>query len=289
MLRPFDIIRRVNTGTELVAALRLLPQITDWLDELDLGQPYSGCFGPCTRCWIYPQQNDSELCQICAAITVSKEGLHELVSQLVVIWGYSTTPCWDFAKGPLLPDNTIGHYMPDPEHFFILAPKKNIKAWLQSLALQYGEQFKGLLQLVPTMGKGERLCMGDVISRAVHQETVKLHDACWVRFFPQAWQILEAKKLDEKGQLTYQLSDFIDFMEGARVFHTVLPRRSRDMLHELLTGKIENVAFYWGRFLRNVDQQTRDLIDAWQLRTWSIPKIDTLYQLREYVYPTKNH
>ena len=56
------------------------------------------------------------------------------------------------------------------------------------------------------------------------------------------------------------------------------------MLYQLLQLEDDGEAhFYWGRFLGQISQETRDMLNAWQIRRWPKPQIDLLYELIEHV------
>ena len=56
------------------------------------------------------------------------------------------------------------------------------------------------------------------------------------------------------------------------------------MLYELLhvddTGEAQ---FYWGRLLGYLNQEAKDMLNAWKIRTWPTSRIDLLYELVDYV------
>ena len=132
--------------------------------------------------------------------------------------------------------------------------------------------------------------MGDILSRAIHQESVVQPNKLWIRFFSEAWQLLEAKKRDEQGILTFSASDFIAFIDKSKIYSDIIPYRFRSDIYELLTStKIENKSYYWGKVQKSLSKKAIDLIDAWQLRSWDSLQVQTLYSLLQYANPTRSY
>jgi hypothetical protein len=48
-------------------------------------------------------------------------------------------------------------------------------------------------------------------------------------------------------------------------------------------GNTSEAQFYWGRFLGALNQEARDMLNAWKIRQWSKSRIDLLYELVENV------
>ncbi len=257
--------------------------------NIELGPPYSALYGPCQRCWIYEKIDESNYCFICKKILDHVEDVREIIRDCVVILGFFKHSPWENSPMPIIPNSPLGFHQIDHQHFIIMTYKTDVKCWLQDLVLSYGTDLHGFIQLFPTMGQGQRTGMGDILSRAAHQENVYLQDKLWVRFFPQAWQVMNSKKRDEMGILTFPCHAFIDFIEAATVFKDIVPVYHRKDMHKLLTTKELRAPFYWGRFLRTLDQKSRDLIDSWEINHWPLPKIDILYELTAYVSTTTHH
>jgi hypothetical protein len=51
----------------------------------------------------------------------------------------------------------------------------------------------------------------------------------------------------------------------------------------LQTDDPQEERFYWGRFMGLLDQEARDMLNAWNVRDWPKPQVQLLYDLMEYV------
>ncbi len=283
MLSPFDWIRRCGTGVELLATLRVLAEGGAPVPE-GLGPPYSALSGPCRRCWIYPRKIGAEHCTFCDTVHSRSAGLDRTVRQAVIIWGYVSHLPWD--PSTERPAHTLGAYAHDPQHFLVMLTRRHLKPWLQDLALQHGISMRGLLQIFPTMGLGQKIGMGDILSRAIHHEANMPHDQLWIRFYSAPYQVIRPQRRDRSGLLTFGITEFLSLLGMAEVFRTVLQPEEQQELHHLLTeDENEEQAFYWGRFARGLDQRARDMLHAWHVRQWPPHKIRVLYELLDYVAP----
>jgi hypothetical protein len=290
MLTAFDLLRLSKTGAELLSTLRLLPKIEMSLHNMSMGVPYSAMYGPCKRCWIYARSPQLNLCESCNAIESLSKDIYEHIKNSVIIWAYITEPLTLLTNNFINPNETLAYHNVDDEHLLIITKKASIKDWLQNLALAYGDEIRGLIQIFPTMGQGPTIGMADILNRAAHQEKIITHDRLWIRFFPKPWQLVEAKKRDDLGILTFSINEFIDVMETTRVFHDLIPFKQRHLLYEILNEpESSNNPFYWGRFTRSLNQASRDMLDAWGMREWAVPKVQLLYDLLDYVHTKRNY
>jgi hypothetical protein len=127
--------------------------------------------------------------------------------------------------------------------------------------------------------------MNDLLLRAIHRENIFSMDQLRVRFFGTPHQVIRHYAREKEGLLTFGISDFLGLLEMAVVFRQVLRPQEQEILRELLTkNSMAEEQFYWGRFLGILNQEAKDMLHAWQVRTWSHHKVNLLYELINYVY-----
>ncbi|MCP4697578.1 MAG: hypothetical protein GY862_12120 [Gammaproteobacteria bacterium] len=287
MLSSFDWLRRCRNGVELLASIQLFNDLppgeeVPWADQ-ELAQPYGALHHPCARCWVYSPVTGTEYCSFCQTVITAGKSLHRLIRKVIVLWGY------------LLPENTelpavdtLGGCILDEQRFILMMDRRSLKPWLQDLVLQRGTQLTGLLQTFPTMGSGGNIGMGDILCRAIHHEANMPMDRLWVRFYSAPYQLINPKLRNEEGILSFEVGEFLSLMEMAEVFRAVLNPEQQQMLRELLKLKKEDErAFYWGRFARETNQRARDMLNSWDIRRWPNNKVKLLYELTNYVFPTR--
>ena len=286
MLNTFDWLRRSRTGSELLATLKYFEQRPDFpVSDEQIGPPFSALTGPCQRCWLYPRQAGQPYCATCQAILTSANRLGQTSRQAIIIWGYvNLLPRPIQNETGFYDVRPIGSYVHDERHFLLVLYHRDLKPCLQELVLYHGDELTGMLQVFPTMGAGEHIGMGDVVCRAVHQEAEFSKERLRVKFYADAIQVIRPRQRDRKGMLTFEVTDFLSLLEMAAVFRTILLPDEQKMLYELLhvddTGEAQ---FYWGRLLGYLNQEAKDMLNAWKIRTWPASRIDLLYELVDYV------
>ncbi len=287
MLSSFDWLRRCRNGVELLASIKLFNDLPPGHkvpgSEQELASPYGALNSPCSRCWIYARNPETEYCSFCQTVMVTSMPLHSLIRKVVVIWGYL------LQENTELPTSgTLGGYILDNRRFIVMLGYRSLKPWLQDLVLQQGTQVTGLLQTFPTMGSGGNIGMGDILCRAVHHEANMPMNRLWVRFYSAPYQLVNPKVRNEEGILSFEVGEFVSLLEMAEVFRAVLKPEQQQMLRELLKlTKEDERAFYWGRFARQTDQRARDMLNSWDIRHWPDNKVKLLYELANYVFPTQ--
>jgi hypothetical protein len=263
------------------------------LDE-ELGAPPSALQGPCQRCWIYPRapakRGTGRYCRVCRAILVKASRLHHLSPRSIVIWGaVNRLPKLLERRGGVQAGYRIlGAYAPDAQHFIVMMYRQGLKSWLQELVIYHGTELRGVLQILPTTGRGGGVDMADVLCRAMYQETLLPMDRLRVRFFSAPHQVLKSHLRDRQGLLTFEIAEFVSLLEMAAVFRTLLEPEVQRALFELLNLKDSHEEhFYWGRFLGLLTPEARDMLNAWRIRQWPKERIRLLYELIGYVsfYP----
>ena len=288
MLSSFDWLRRSRTGAELLATLEYLTDKPDLFPGgEEIGPPHSALDGPCQRCWVYsrlssPWQN---YCQSCQAILDRAGRLGHISRQSIVIWSLVNRLSKQLQMGEGFSDHHIfGAYAHDENHFLLMMPQRELKAWLQELVIYHGSDLKGLVQILPTTGARKGMGMGDILCRAVYHEARFPMDQLRVRFYSAPYQILQPHTRDQRGLLTFEVSEFLSLLEMAAVFRTMLRPEEQASLYELLN--LEDTSeeqFYWGRFMGHLGQEAKDMLSAWRIRQWPRNRVKLLYELVDYV------
>jgi len=290
MLNSFDWLRRSRTGAELLATLNYLEEKPGLFDQKEIGPPHSALSGPCRRCWIYPPKPSSKdrtslYCKPCRAIVTKANRLGRVSRQSIVIWALVNQLPKQLANGEGFHDSRVfSAYVHEQNHFLLMMHRRELKAWLRELAIYYGADLKGLVQILPTAGTGRGIDMGDVLCRAVYQEARFSMDRLRVRFFSAPYQLLRPHTRDQLGLLTFEASEFLSLLEMAAVFRTMLRPEAQRALHTLLNlTDASEEQFYWGRFLGYLDPESKDMLNAWRIRQWPKNRIKLLYELVNYV------
>ena len=290
MLNGFDWLRRSRTGAELLATLQYLDEKPDLFDEEEIGPPYSALGSPCQRCWIYPchpspSRRTSRYCKSCRDILARAGRLGYISHRSIVIWGLVNRLPKQIESGEGFQDSRIfGAYVHGQNHFLLMMHRLELKTWLQELAIYHGADLKGLVQILPTIGSGRGIGMGDILCRAIHHEARFSMDRLRIRFFSAPYQLLRPHTRDQLGLLTFEFSEFLSLLEMAAVFRTLLRPEAQQVLHELL--KLDDASeeqFYWGRFLGYLSPEAKDMLSAWRIRQWPKNRIKLLYELVNYV------
>lgn len=288
MLSAFDWISRSRTGSELLAVLECLSDDPDvFVHSEECGIPYSALSIPCQRCWIYSRISSSEkkdylYCKSCQKIISRSRSLRNKSHRAMIIWGFVNQLPKQFNDTGKI--RLFGYYIHDRNRFLLMMPKKELKPWLQELALYNSSAVKGLIQILPTTGPGKSFNMGDILCRVIHNEAKFPMDLLRIRFYSRPYQVLMPHEREKQGILTFDISEFLKFLEMASIFRRLLLPEEQKMLHEVLSIKdpVEE-QFYWGRFQGNLSQPTKDMLNAWKIRFWSKNQIKLLYELIDYV------
>jgi hypothetical protein len=126
--------------------------------------------------------------------------------------------------------------------------------------------------------------MGEALSQIVQREANSAMDRLRVQFYAAPAQIRRFSRRDQKGNLTFEIADFVRLLEMAEIFRTILHPTDQQDLYKLLhledSGEVQ---FYWGRFLGQISPEARDMLNAWRIRQWPPNQIQLLYELVEYV------
>jgi hypothetical protein len=286
MLTAFDWLRRCESGAELIAALDLIKSAPHLFHDVPgTGPPPFGIAGPCIRCWIYPRVALSLHCKICHAVLSAAAGLGSFSRHCMVIWGFV-----NFLPDPVKRDidpqrgRFYRVYLLDGAHFLAVVKGHELTGWLREILLYHGSELKGLLSLFPTVGKGGLHTMGDILCRAIQQDSRFPMDRLRVRFFSRPHQLNNPHKREKEGMLTFESSEFLNLLEIATIFRSRLHPEEQQMVKEVvkLTNHREK-AFYWGRLMGALNTEARDMLSAWRFRQWPEGRVNLLYELIDHV------
>jgi hypothetical protein len=287
MLTRYDWLRRCQSGQELLATINYFKTNTHSLDKKpEIGPPFSALTGPCSRCRIYARKAPRTwYCSVCEEILKRARHLSTFAKKCVVVWGYVNRMPKKLADTQhASPDYLFIH---DDHHFIQALRSGNLKDWLQELLLYNAADLRGLWQVFPTVGSRSAVQMGEALCWAAHHEPALSRARWYIRYFVNAMSIRRAGKLDRSGLLTYQVPEFLNLLEMALVFRTLLLPHEQRQLYELLTlDEFKEEQFFWGRFLGEIDQDVKDMLSEWRIRQWPKEQVKFLYELIKYVSPS---
>ncbi len=288
MLSSFDWLRRCKSGAELIATIDIMKSAPDlFYDKDEIGPPVYGIDGPCMRCWIYPRLPGSSdhYCKTCEELTSKAKRLGRLSRKCMIVWGFV-----NFLPNPIKRDEEIkkNHarcvYLLDDNHFMVIMRGYRLKDWLRDVFIYHGSELKGLMVLFPTIGKGGYLGMGDILCRAILQDSLFPMDRLRIQFFSEPAQLNAPNRREDQGLLTFEASEFLGMMETATIFRAQLRPNEQDMVREAVSLKDNREKhFYWGRLMGFLSQEAKDMLSAWKFQQWPENKIRLLYELIAYV------
>ena len=288
MLNKFDWLRRCRSGTELLATLKYFsddPEID--LSQLEPGGPLSAIGNLCQRCRIYAPVKEGKkhnrYCPFCEKIIQRKGKVAPKSVLAIVLWGHVNQISRGLRESK--PSKSLfGIYIHNDQNFLIMMHRQYLKQWLQDLVIYSGLSLKGLLQIFPSVGVYRNLHIGDYLTWAIHHENTFLMDQLRIRFYTNPHQIINPKRREKEGLLTYNVSDFISMLEMVEVFRANLyPQQQKELLELLKLNDPKEEQFYWGRFLGQLSQETKDMLSAWKVRQWTKSQTEFFYQLISYV------
>jgi hypothetical protein len=296
MLTAFDWLRRSRSGAELLSMLAMLSEDPSCFERLQLlagfdkfgPAPYA-LAAPCARCGLYPRVPSSIFCPTCRVIRDGTRSSGQIVHDVLVVWGYvNQLPFRLLEAKPNANVEIVNSFIHDERHFLLLLRRRNLLPWLQELALYYGTDLRGHLQLMPTWGGKDGIGMGDLLCQMIRHENYYALDRLRLRFYMRHYQVLRPHEFDREGSLTYEIAKFVRLLEMAVIFRSILLPQEQKVLYDLLLNADENSdSFYWGRLMGFLSQRGRDLLDSWEVRRWKTRQVKYFYELTNYVdyYP----
>ena len=290
MLNKFDWLRRSRTGAELLATLNHFSVDRDKsLPNSAFGAPFSATGRLCPRCKVYKPNHGDRYCTFCKKILFKTRNFALKSQKSIVIWGYVNQIPQQFKENKI--SNYIhGIYVHDEQRFLLTMQRWKIKQWLQELVIYHGVNLKGLIQIFPTVGEFRHLNMGDYLTWAIHHEANLSLNQLWVRFFTAPQQLINPKVHEQRGMLTFTISEFMTLLEMAEVFRAKLrPDEQRDIQELLNLKDPSEEQFYWGRFIGELNLEAKDMLEAWKIRQWPKNRIKLLYILIDYVVLPQAH
>ncbi|MBF0199913.1 MAG: hypothetical protein HQK66_01100 [Desulfamplus sp.] len=292
MLSIFDWIRLSDNGAELMATLEYFKENKPDIfpEEKAIAGPVTLMNRPCSRCWIYPCSDnsgtDSIFCKTCHEIVARSRQMGRKSRYASVVWAnVNLLPKnLNSRKGFYATSNVFGSYILEPSHFLLVLNRYKIKDWLQELLLYHGGSIKGLLQIFPTCGSTNRGNMNDILARAIQQDARFPMNMLRVRFFSSPFQLFAAHKREKSGMLTFEIMEFLDLLQMAFIYRSLLRPEDQQLVKELISLENPNERrFQWGRFSGSLKPEARDMLDSWNIPMWTKHQIILLYELMEYV------
>lgn len=289
MLSIYDWIRRSRNGAELLATLKYFrghkPDL--FPEEKALAGPLSFSNRPCSRCWIYPCNGDpgGSYCRICQEVVTASKKMGYKSRYTIVVWGHVNLLPKQLKSGTgFYASKIMGSYVHDDHHFMLLLERYKLKPWIQELLLYHGAELKGLLQIFPTTGETNRGNMNDIINRAIHQDARFPMNQLRIRFFSKPFQLLAPHKREDAGILTFDVMEFLELLQMAFIFRSLLRPEDQQLLRELINlESTTDGRFQWGRFTGSLKPEAREMVNTWNISMWSKHQITLLYELLEYV------
>jgi len=201
------------------------------------------------------------------------------------VWGHvNHLPRQLQSKTGFYGSNILGSHVYDDQRFLLIMHRLRLKAWIQELLMYHGTDLRGLLQIFPTTGQTRRGSMEDIICRAMHYDARFPMNLLRIRFFPDPYQLFAPHAREEKGQLTFEVTQFLKLLEMAFIFRSLLRPEEQGMLLKLI--KLCNTAkeqFTWGRLMGYLSSEAKDMLNTWKFRHWSRNQVTLLYELMDYV------
>lgn len=285
----FNWVRDCRSGAELIAVLRLIHQIPDLFQKLGkIGPPFLLTHTPCQRCYFHPREDHTKArhCKACQSILTLARHLGNLSNASVVVWGFV-----NYIPSQIDPDVLLdrkhfyGVYIHDDHHFLVVMHRKRLMEWIREILIYQGDDIKGFIQILQTTGNSKRGTMGDILCRAVHHENRFPMDLMRIRFYPKAYQIFKPIQREKDGVLTFEISEFLNLMEMAAIFKSLLnPESQKNLLQLTQLQNEKEQRFYWGRFMGFLSDEGKDMLNSWNIRQWPSARVKLLYDLLAYVH-----
>ncbi len=284
----FNWVRHCRSGAELIAVLRLIHQSPDLFQKMGkIGPPFLLTHTPCQRCHFYPCENQTNArhCKACQSILTLARHLGNLSNASVVAWGFV-----NYIPSQIDPDALVdrkhfyGVYIQDDHHFLVVMHRLRLMEWIREILIYQGADIKGFIQILQTTGNSIRGTMGDILCRAVHHENRFPMDLLRIRFYPKAYQIFRPVQREKEGVLTFEISEFLNLMEMASIFKSLLnPESQKNLLQLTQLQNEKEKHFYWGRFMGFLSDEGKDMVNSWNIRQWPSARVELLYDLLAYV------
>lgn len=291
MLATFDWLRRSRSSAELLTAMRFFAAKPGFNsgELLESGAPFSALNGPCQRCFVYAKAQSlgepERYCKFCKMILAKKRGVEKIAGNTLIIWGLAPELARQFHNSEgALHRRTLANFVPADDRFLLMLKKRDLKDWLQELALYHGSDLRGVLQIFPGVAEKSPLPLGALLCWAARRESALAAGGFYVQFFARPLQLMKPRYRDRMGMLTFEVSAFLNLLGMAEVFRTLLFPNEQQQLYELLHLKNpKEEQFYWGRFLGGLSQEAKDMLAQWRIRQWPKSQVQSLYELIEYV------
>lgn len=297
MLTPFDWLRRCVTGAELLATLHFFEKRQRLPSQQALGSPISALHRPCQRCQLFPQRLEfssspsDRYCDFCGKVLAFSRRVYKTASHCVVVFGFVPQLARQLKQGEWLEGKKLlAGYIHENDHFIVMMPRKELKAWLQNLIFHHGPELQGIFQIFPTLGSDKGSGIGELLNWALKNELNIGLGAWQVQFYARAFSLINPHRRGPGTLLACHVAEFLALLETAEVFRDKLFPHEQQQLYDLLQLRdTKEEQFYWGRFLGSLTQEAKDMLTSWRIRQWSASQVQLLYALIEYAKFTSPH
>ncbi|MDZ7343893.1 MAG: hypothetical protein ONA90_05205, partial [candidate division KSB1 bacterium] len=272
MLDTFDWLRLCRTGAELLATARFFSKCpASPVEGQKFVIPFSALNSPCQRCYIFARdEQDDKYCRCCKTIVQAANRLFLLSKKMIVISGFLSPLPQPFLETEALQKKYFrGRYIHDENRFLLMMHRRKLKSWLQELVIYYGPSLIGFIQIFPAVQQKSELGMGEILCWAAHHQPSPPFTQLHVQFYASPFEVIKPSVRRQQGVLNFEGAEFLHLLEMAEVFRAMLRPEEQQQLRELLKlDDPKEESFYWGRFLGQLPQQTKDMLAAWRIRQW---------------------
>lgn len=276
MFTPINWLRLVNSGRELYNTISLLNQSADLFSSGQVGAPYNGIDYPCKRCNFYARISHTEsYCPACDAVMRKRPPTNDY---FFVLWGavnQITEQTLQIQRGKV--------YAVDEQHFILTAHARSLRPWLEQIALYYGHEWLGYLQICATVGKGYKPSLSEILTTIIASDKTYPHDKLRLRWYSRPWQVL----IEDPALAAYQTFDLpglLQHFEMASLYRSTFMPDIQQTIAQIGSIKDSQEAqFLWSRLLVQLSTEQADLINLWRMRNWSPARHELLQSTLDYV------
>lgn len=276
MFTPLNWLRLAASGREVYNTIALLNKNADLFLRGQVGAPYNGIDYPCMRCHFHARITPSDdYCPACSQVMRTRAPLNQ---HHFVLWGAVN----QITEHTLQIENGVA-YAVDEQHFILTAQARSLRPWLEQIALYYGYEWLGYLQICPTVGKGYRPAMGEILTTIIASDKTYPLDKLRLRFYSRAWHSL-MDDVAMAGYQTFDLPGFLQQLEIASLYRSKFMPDEQQMIAQISQVKdAQEAQFLWSRLLGQLSAEQADLINLWRMRSWSLARHELLQSTLDYV------
>ncbi|GAB4495052.1 MAG: hypothetical protein OHK0052_01610 [Anaerolineales bacterium] len=279
MFTPINWLRLAASGREVYNTIAFLSQNADLFLRGQVGAPYNGIDYPCERCHFHARTSQIDMyCPVCALVVNKRPPINQYH---FVLWGAVN----QITEQTLQIKNGVAYAL-DEQHFILTAHARSLRPWLEQIALYYGYEWLGYLQISPTVGKGYRPTMSEILTTIIASDKTYPLDKLRLRFYSRAWHSLKDDSA-LAGYQTFDLPGFLQQLEMASLYRAAFMPDEQQAIAQISTVQnAQEAQFLWSRLLGRLSAQQADLINLWRMRSWSQARHELLQSMLDYVVYT---